>query len=60
MYLVAAALLFGIFGLNVALGAFGGAAFLGNVSEMLLILASVTAFVVATLKREAARRNEKT
>lgn len=60
MYLVAAALLFGIFGLNVALGAFGGAAFLGNVSEMLLLLASVTAFVVATLKREAARRNEKT
>lgn len=59
MFLLLAALLFGAFGLNVAMGAFGGAAVLNSVQEMLLLLAAVIVFVVATLKAEADRKNDK-
>ncbi|WP_297770677.1 hypothetical protein [uncultured Roseovarius sp.] len=59
MFLWAAALLFGAFGLNVAMGAFGNAAFLDGVGEMLLLLVAVITFVVATLRSEAARKNGK-
>lgn len=57
MFLFLAALLFGAFGLNVGMGAFGDAAFLNNVQEMLLLLAAVIVFVVAALKSEAYRKN---
>lgn len=58
MFLIAAAALFGVFGLNVVLGAFAGAPFLNDVGEMLLLLAAVITFVVAALKSEAARKNQ--
>jgi hypothetical protein len=53
MYLTAAALLFALFSLNVVLGSFGVAPFLGDVSEMLVLLAASIAFVAAILGREA-------
>lgn len=58
MFLIAAAVLFGAFGLNVILGAYAGAPFLGDIGEMLLLLAAVITFVVAALKSEAARKNQ--
>ncbi|SFO15523.1 hypothetical protein SAMN04487859_11780 [Roseovarius lutimaris] len=60
MFLIAAAVLFGAFGLNVVLGAYAGAPFLNDLGEMLLLLASVITFVVAALKSEAARKNKQT
>ena len=51
-----AVVLFGLYFLNVSLGAFGTAAFLGDVSEMLLLAISALFFVVAILKREAAAK----
>ncbi|ARE83834.1 conserved hypothetical protein [Roseovarius sp. EC-HK134] len=59
MFLIAALILFGAFGVNVALGAFANAAFLTGVGEMLLLLAAVVTFVVATLRSEAARKRGK-
>tara|TARA_R110000851_G_scaffold21371_2_gene64098 strand:- start:1299 stop:1478 length:180 start_codon:yes stop_codon:yes gene_type:complete len=59
MFLIAALILFGAFGANVALGAFANAAFLTGVGEMLLLLAAVVTFVVATLRSEAARKRGK-
>ncbi len=56
MFLIAAAILFGIFGVNVAMGSFANAAFLTGVPEMLLLLAAVVTFVVATLRSEAAHK----
>ncbi len=57
MYLVAAAVLFAIFLVNVALGAFSGSPFLGDVGEMLMLFAASIAFVVAVLRREEASKN---
>ena len=54
MALAIAAVLFGIFFGNVVLGAFGGTPFLGDLGEMLTLLAASLAFVVAILRREAA------
>jgi len=54
MFMKIAVMLFGLYFLNVSLGAFGTAAFLGDVPEMLLLAISVIFFVVAILKREAA------
>lgn len=51
-------LLFIIFAVNVALGATYGSAFLGDVGEMLVLLAASAVFVVAILKKEADRKNE--
>ncbi len=53
MALVAAAILFGVFAANVVAGAFLGGAFLGDVTEMLILLATSVVFVAAVLKREA-------
>jgi hypothetical protein len=53
MYLLACAVAFAVFTSNVALGAFGGNAFLSDVAEMLVLLAATVLFVVAILKREA-------
>jgi len=58
MFLIAAGTLFAIFALNVALGSFGGAPFLGDVGEMLLLFSASVAFVAAVLKREAAAKND--
>lgn len=59
MYLLGSAILFATFALNVMMGAFGNAAFLGDLGEMLLLLATVVLFVVAALKSEAARRDRR-
>ncbi len=58
MFLVLAALLFGIFASNVAIGSFDGALFLGDVGEMLLLFMASIAFVVGVLKKEAATSNK--
>lgn len=55
MALLLAAVLFGVYVINVVLGAYGHAAFLGDVGEMLLLSTAVVAFVVAALKSEAVR-----
>ncbi len=58
MFLVASIIVFVIYFTNVALGAFAGSAFLGDVSEMLVLFAASILFVVAILKREADRDQE--
>ena len=55
MFLIASLIVFAIYFGNVALGAFGGAAFLGDVGEMLVLGVAAILFVVAILQREAAR-----
>jgi len=52
MFLIGAVIVFLAFFLNVALGAFADAAFLGDVGEMSSVL-----FVVAILRKEADRSN---
>ncbi|MEQ6250290.1 hypothetical protein ABMC89_15450 [Sulfitobacter sp. HNIBRBA3233] len=59
MFLAASIIVFVIYFSNVALGAFAGAAFLGDVGEMLVLLAASILFVVAILKKEADRKNKK-
>lgn len=56
MYMGIAALLFAVYFLNVLLGASGRGIFLGEVSEMLLLVLSALFFVAAILKREAAAK----
>ena len=58
MYLLIAAGLFSIFFANVVLGAFADAAFLGDVSEMLVLFASSIAFTVTILKAETAKKSK--
>lgn len=58
MFLAASVAAFAVYFANVALGAFAGSAFLGDVGEMLVLFAASILFVVAILKREAARKNE--
>lgn len=53
MFLVASFLVFALFFLNVALGAFAGIGFLSDVQEMLVLFAAAILFVVAILKKEA-------
>ena len=55
MSLAASAILFVFFGVNVAMGAMGGAPLLGDVGEMLVLFAASLSFVVAILKKEADR-----
>ena len=59
MFLAAAAVVFAIYFLNVALGAFAGAAFLGDVGEMLVLFAASILFVVAILQKEAAAKKSR-
>lgn len=56
MPLYGAIILFVIFAVNVGLGSFADASFLGDVSEMLLLLAVAVLFVIAILQREAASK----
>lgn len=58
MFLIVALALFVIFVTNVFLGATGGAQFLGDVGEMLLLFGASLAFVVAILKREASEKQK--
>jgi len=58
MFLPLALLLFAAFAANVVLGSMGMGRFLGDVSEMLVLLAASIAFVAAILKREAAEKNK--
>lgn len=55
MVLAASVVVFAIYFANVALGAFAGSAFLGDVGEMLVLFAASILFVVAILKKEADR-----
>lgn len=56
MPLLGAIILFSIFSVNVGLGSIGRPVFLGDVGEMLVLLATAILFVVAILKREAASK----
>lgn len=56
MFLIAALLFFAVFTLNVVMGSFWRAPFLGDVEEMLTLFAASIAFVAAVLVREAARQ----
>ncbi|WP_170409891.1 hypothetical protein [Ruegeria atlantica] len=58
MFLAASTIVFAIYFANVALGAFANSAFLGDVGEMLVLFAASILFVVAILKKEAARDAE--
>lgn len=58
MALGIAAILFAIFFANVCLGAFTGNAFMGDVGEMLTLLAASIAFVAAILKAETKAKQE--
>ena len=58
MYLYASLIVFAVFFVNVALGAFANAAVLGDVGEMLVLFAAAILFVIAILKKEADRNNE--
>lgn len=53
MFLFGSFVVFAVFFVNVALGAFADAAFLGDVGEMLVLLSASILFVVAILKKEA-------
>ena len=57
MFLYGAFAIFAVFFLNVALGAFADAVFLGDIGEMLVLFCAVILFVVAILKKEADRAN---
>lgn len=59
MRLALALILFAIFGANVVLGSVGAGGFLGDVPEMLTLLAASIAFVAAILQREAAEKRSK-
>lgn len=53
--LTSAGILFSVFFANVSLGAMRVTPFLGDVTEMLVLLAACAAFVVCVLQKEAAR-----
>ena len=59
MLLALALLLFAIFGSNVILGSMGMGGFLGDVSEMLILLAASITFVAAILQKETAEKETK-
>ena len=52
------AVLFLVFVTNVALGAFGGALFMNDVQEMIVLFLTSITFVVGILMREARRKAE--
>jgi hypothetical protein len=58
MFLAASFVVFAVYFANVVLGAYAGSAFLGDVGEMLVLFGAVILFVVAILRREAARKND--
>lgn len=58
MFLVASVIVFALYFANVALGAFAGAAVLGDIGEMLVLLVATILFVVVILKKEADRQEK--
>ena len=58
MFLAASIAVFAVYFANVALGAFAGSAFLGDVGEMLVLFAASILFVVAILNKEADHKNK--
>ena len=58
MFLAASIIVFAIYFGNVALGAFTGSTFLGDVGEMLVLFGATILFVVAILQIEAARKDK--
>lgn len=58
MFLAASIVVFAIYFANVALGAFARTAFLGDVGEMLVLLAASILFVVAILQIEADHKDK--
>lgn len=58
MALALAAILFGTFVTNVALGAFGASQYLNDVQEALVLFAAAIAFVAAILRAEANKKND--
>ncbi|PYG33193.1 hypothetical protein [Pelagimonas varians] len=56
MFLAASLVVFTIYFVNVALGAFSNAAFVGDIGEMLILFTSAILFVVAILQKETARK----
>lgn len=59
MFLIVAGILFAVFVANIVLGASGGAQFLGDVGEMLVLFAASIAFTAAILRREAQRNRNR-
>ena len=58
MFLTASIIVFAIYFANVAMGAFAGSVFLGDVGEMLVLFGATILFVVAILQKEADRKDE--
>lgn len=58
MTLYASVIVFVVYFTNVALGAFSGSAFLGDIGEMLVLFAATILFVIAILQKEAARKDK--
>ena len=58
MFLIGSFIVFAVFFVNVAMGAFADASFLGDVGEMLVLMFASVLFVVAILKKEAARNRD--
>ena len=58
MFLIASVIVFIVYFANVAVGAFTGTVFFGDVGEMLVLFAATILFVVAILKKEADRNNK--
>ena len=58
MYMKIAVTLFAAYFLNVLVGAVTGSAILGDVNEMLVLMASTLSFVLAILKLEAKAKSE--
>ena len=59
MFLLVAAGLFGLYVLNVVLGALADAAVLDNTGEALSLFAASIAFTIAILKRETAAQRQR-
>ncbi len=53
MFLILSGILFVIFFGNVLMGSLGGATYLGDIGEFLVLLATAICFTVAILKSEA-------
>ncbi|MFK7942572.1 MAG: hypothetical protein AB8B85_06630 [Paracoccaceae bacterium] len=59
MFLLASVIVFAIYFTNVAMGAFGGTAFLSDVGEMVVLFVASILFVVAILQKEADRERNR-
>lgn len=58
MLLYASLIVFVVYFVNVALGAFWGTVYLGDVGEMLVLFAAAILFVLAILQKEADRKDK--